>query len=139
MALEKYLEFCDATSVIEDNNTVVLGDVRYFKTEKDTWGTTTYKQLGGMTFVSEVTTTLNGAGTLDIILTANTTNTLTSGTELCRHHYAANAAAGTVNRLTLPPGTSAANYVGVVAVTTGAIDAGNVNAYLAPDKGQKTD
>jgi hypothetical protein len=139
MALQKEYEFCDASSVIEDNNSVVLGDVLVCRAQKNAWGTAINKELGGMTFVAEVTTTLNGAGTLDVALTANTTNTLVSGTELLKVHFASNAAAGTVQRMTIPPGISAGNYLGVVGITTGAIDAGNINAYLAIDKGQKAD
>ena len=140
MALQKEYEFCDATSVVEDNNSVVLGDVLVCKAEKNAWGTATYKELGGMTFVAEVTTTLTGAGTLDLVLTGNTTNTLVSGTELCKLHFQTTSVAGTIKRLTLPPGLSAsANYLGVVGITTGATTAGNVNAYLTIDKGQKAD
>jgi hypothetical protein len=139
MALEKSLHFCNATSIIEDNNTVTLGDQRTFKATKNAWGAAATVDLGGMTFVAEVTTTLVGAGTFDAVLTANTTNTLVAGKPLATLHFNTVSPAGTILRTTLAPGTYAGLSVGVVGVTEGAVTAGAINAYLTADKGQAAD
>ena len=139
MALEKSLNFCNATSIIEDNNTVTLGNQRTFKATKNAWGAASTVDLGGSTFVVAVTTTLTGAGTFDAVLTSNTTNTLVGGKHLATLHFNTLAAAGTVLRATLPPGTYAGLSVGVVGVTEGAVTAGAINAYLTADKGQAAD
>jgi hypothetical protein len=139
MALEKSLHFCNATSIIEDNNTVTLGDQRTFKATKNAWGAASTVDLGGMTFVAEVTTTLTGAGTFDAVLTANTTNTLVGGKQIATLHFNAASAAGTIRRTTLAPGTYAGLSVGVMGVTEGAVTAGAINSYLTADKGQAAD
>lgn len=139
MALEKGLHFCNATSIIEENNTVALGDTRTFRATKNTWGNATTVDLGGSTFVAELTTTMVGAGTFDAVLMANTTNTLVGGTKLAALHFPTVSIAGVIKRVTLPPGIAAGLSVGVVGVTAGAVTAGAINAYLTADKGQAAD
>ena len=139
MALEKSLHFCNATSIIEDNNTVTLGNQRTFKATKNAWGDASTVSLGGSTFVAELTTTMTGAGTFKAVLTANTTNTLVGGTQIAALHFPAASIAGVIKRCTIPPGTAAGLSVGVVGVTGGAVTAGAINAYLTADKGQAAD
>lgn len=142
MAVQYEYEFCDATSIVGDNNTLTRGTTNYkanAAANKDAWGSSIDAQIGGMTFVVEVTTALTAAMSATVYLATHTSNTLTSGNNICSVAIPANAAAGSIYTVGVPVGTWRHNYLGVVVVGSGNIEAGNINARLTADKGQLTD
>jgi hypothetical protein len=142
MTVQYEYEFCDATSVIGDNNTLTRGETNYkanAATNKDAWGANKNAQIGGMTFVVVPTTALTNAMSAVVYLASNTTNTLVSGTYHCNVAIAANTAAGTVHKAKVPVGTERKAYLGVVVVGSGNIAAGAINAYLTADEGHLVD
>ena len=142
MAVQYEYEFCDATSIIGDNNSLTRGATNYkanATTNKTAWGSNANAQIGGMTFVVVNTTALTNAMSAVVSLASNTTNTLVSGTYHCNIAIPANTAAGTVFKAQVPHGTTRGNYLGVVVVGTGNIAAGAINAYLTADKGMIID
>lgn len=142
MAVQYEYEFCDATSVIGNNNTLTRGTTNYkanAATNKDAWGSNANAQIGGMTFVVVPTTALTAAMSAVVYLASNTSNTLVSGTYHTSVTIAANTAAGTIHKAKVPIGTTRGAYLGVVVVGTGNIAAGAVNAYLTADEGELHD
>ncbi len=145
MTVQYELEFCDATSIIGNNNTLTRGTTNYkanAATNKLCFpgnNANTAAEIGGSTFVVEVTTALTAAMSAVVYLATHSTNTLTSGNNLVSVNIAANEAAGTIHRAPVPVGTKRAAYLGVVVVGSGNIAAGNVNAFLTADKGLLTD
>ena len=142
MTVQYEYEFCDATSIIGDNNTLTRGTTNYkanAATNKDAFGTAKNAQIGGMTFVVSPTTALTAAMSANVSLYTHTTNTLTSGVKLVGVTIADNVAAGTVYKANVPLGTERKAYLGVVVVGTGNIAAGAINAYLTADKGEVHD
>ena len=142
MAVQYEYEFCDATSIIGDNNSLTRGTTNYKAnavTNKTAWAGNQNAQIGGMTFVVVPTTALTNAMSAVVSLASNTTNTLVSGTYHCNIAIPANTAAGTVFKAMVPHGTTRGNYLGVVVVGTGNIAAGAINAYLTADKGMIID
>jgi hypothetical protein len=142
MAVQYEYEFCDATSIIGDNNTLTRGETNYkakAATNKDAWGNNKNAQIGGMTFVVVPTTALTAARTATVYLASNTTNTLVSGTYHTSVAITANAAAGTVFKSKIPVGTERGAYLGVVVVGAGNIAAGAINAFITADEGHLVD
>jgi hypothetical protein len=135
-------EFCDATSIIGDNNTLTRGTVDYkanAATNKTAWGGNINAQIGGMTFVATVTTALTAAMTASVRLATHTSNTLNAGTYISNLAIPANQNAGYQVSAVLPKGTTRNAYLGVVVVGAGNIAAGNINAYLLPSSVPITD
>jgi hypothetical protein len=133
MALQYELHFCNATSIIGNNNTLTRGDVDYQAkaiTNKTTWGNNQNAQIGGMTFIATVTTALTTAMNCVVSLATNTTNTLAGGTYIANLSIPNNQNAGYTVSTVLPKGTTRLAYLGVVVVGSGNIAAGNVTAYL---------
>ena len=143
MPTQHELKFCNATSIIGDNNTLTRGDVDYRAnaiTNKTTWGGNQNAQIGGMTFVATVTTALTtGSITASVRLATHSTNTLNAGTYICNLTIPANQSAGYTVSAKLPKGTTRNKYLGVVVVGSGNIAAGNVTAYLSPHDAQIID
>jgi 1-aminocyclopropane-1-carboxylate deaminase/D-cysteine desulfhydrase-like pyridoxal-dependent ACC family enzyme len=144
MAVQYEYEFCDATSIVGDNNSLTRGTTNLNprmnnNTHLDAWGSAANAQIGGMTFVVEVTTALTNAMSAVVYLASNTTNTLVSGTYHCNVAIPANAAVGSTYRAMVPAGTQRKKFLGVVVVGTGNIAAGNINAFLTADKGHLVD
>jgi hypothetical protein len=142
MTVQYEYEFMDATSIIGNNNSLTRGTTNYKAnaiTNKTAWGANQNAQIGGMTFIVEVTTALTAAMNCVVSLATNTTNTLVSGTYICNLSIPANQSAGYTQKYKLPKGTTRQAYLGVVVVGTGNIAAGNVSARLAADDGQIVD
>ena len=142
MAVQYEYEFCDATSVIGNNNSLTRGETNYkanAATNKDAWGGNKNAQIGGMTFVVSPTTALTAAMSAVVYLASNTSNTLVSGTYHCNIAIPANAAAGTIYKAKVPVGTERGAYLGVVVVGSGNIAAGAINAFLTADEGHLVD
>jgi hypothetical protein len=134
MTTQYELKFCNATSIIGDNNTLTRGDVDYkanAATNKDAWGTAIDAQIGGMTFIATVTTALTAAMNASVRLATHTSNTLNAGTYIANLSIPNNQNAGYTVSTVIPKGTWRHNYLGVVVVGSGNIAAGNVTAYLS--------
>jgi len=142
MTVQYEYEFCDATSIIGDNNTLTRGTTNYKAnalSNKDAWGANANAQIGGMTFVVEVTTALTSATNASVRLATHTTNTLNAGTYICNVQIPANQNAGWIGKAVVPVGTQRSNYLGVVVVGVNNIAAGAINAFLTADKGHLID
>ena len=145
MAIQYEYEFCDATSIIGNNNTLTRGTTNYKANAATNKGcfpgnnANISAQIGGMTFVVVPTTALTAATSATVALTSNTSNTLVSGTAHATITIAANTAAGTIHKAKVPIGTTRGAYLGVVVVGSGNIAAGAVNAYLTADEGELHD
>ena len=135
MATQHEYKFCNQTSIIGDNNTLVRGEVDYNPralTNKTTWGGNIAAEIGGMTFKATVTTPLTDDMSASVRLATHTSNALASGTYLCNLAIPANQAAGYTVKAVLPKGTKRSNYLGVVVVGAGNIEAGNLTVCLNP-------
>lgn len=130
MTVQYEYKFCNATSIVGDNNTLTRGDVDYMAnaaTNKTAWGGNINAQIGGMTFIATVTTALTAAMSASVRLATHTSNTLNAGTYLCNLTIPANQNAGYTVSAVLPKGTTRNAYLGVVVVGSGNIAAGNVD------------
>ena len=135
MATQAEYQFCNATSIIGDNNTAVTGDVDFKSsalTNKTAWGGNIAAEIGGMTFKATVTTALTPNMTASVRLATHTSNALASGTYLCNLQIPANQAAGYTVKGVLPEGTKRSTFLGVVVVGAGNIEAGNLTVCLNP-------
>jgi hypothetical protein len=138
MTTQYELKFCNATSIIGDNNTLTRGDVDYkanAATNKDAWGTA----IDAQTFIATVTTALTVAMNASVRLATHTTNTLNAGTYIANLSIPNNQSAGYTVSTVLPKGTTRHAYLGVVVVGSGNIAAGNVTAYLSGAEAQVID
>jgi hypothetical protein len=136
MTVQYELEFCDATSIIGNNNTLTRGTTNYKANAATNKGcfpgnnANIAAEIGGSVFHVELTTAMTAAMSAVAYLATHSTNTLTSGNNLASINLAANEAAGTRHSVKLGKGTKRAAYLGVVVVGTGNIAAGAINAYL---------
>ena len=145
MTVQYELEFCDATSIIGNNNTLTRGTTNYKANAVTNKGcfpgnnANIQAEIGGMTFTAELTTAMTAAMSCAVYLCTHSTNTLTSGNNLAVLNIPANTSAGVKFSTVLAPGTKRAAYLGVVVVGSGNIAAGAINAYLTPAKGEVHD
>jgi hypothetical protein len=142
MATQHELGFCNAASIIGDNNTAVVGNVDYMAnalTNKTAWGGNVCAQIGGMVFRAVVTTPLTAAMSAEVRLATHSTNTLNAGNYLSTLAIPANQNAGYTVRAKLPKGTARSTYLGVVVVGAGNIEAGAISASLLPHSAEVID
>ena len=142
MTTQHDIKFCNATSIIGNNNTLTRGDTNYQAKailNKTAWGDNQNAQIGGMTFIATVTTALTAAMNCVVSLATNTTNTLAGGTYIANLSIPNNQTAGYTVSTVIPKGKTRLAYLGVVVVGSGNIAAGNVTAYLSAAQAQIID
>ena len=149
MAIQYEMMFSNAQDIKADNaavlcsNTIEMNQANSHKTgwwviSRNNTSHGTQAEIGGMTWVSIVTTTIAGGNLTVALKTAATNNLNATGTTIASVSIVNGTAAGTKYAVRIPAGTKRLKYLGFASTAAGNVTAANLTSFLTTGAGAET-